>query len=158
MAQRIQTTILQDFRQTFGVDAMLPEEVATNLILQVTSENKLFTCFFFHSNFNNYNFFSDSNVLSINLRACIRSRLDVSCRRLQQYTKMKDSPEFTLHVQEPILNPSLISSRPCLQIWTWMILISEIWKWGLPKSYEKKLPQLKMLLWPPNMGPYQQTK
>ena len=36
MAQRIQTAILQDLRQTFGVDAMLPEEAAKDLILQVT--------------------------------------------------------------------------------------------------------------------------
>ena len=35
MAQRIQTVILQDLRQTLGVDATLPEAAAKDLMLQV---------------------------------------------------------------------------------------------------------------------------
>ena len=34
-AQRVQTAILQDLRQTLGVAATLPEETAKDLILQV---------------------------------------------------------------------------------------------------------------------------
>ena len=35
MAQRIQTAILQDLRQTLGVDATLPEMAAKEIMLQV---------------------------------------------------------------------------------------------------------------------------
>ena len=41
MAQRIQTAILQDLRQTLGVDATLPKVAAKDLMLQaviVTSQ------------------------------------------------------------------------------------------------------------------------
>ena len=35
MVQRIQTVILQDLRQTLGVDVTLPEAVAKDLMVQV---------------------------------------------------------------------------------------------------------------------------
>ena len=35
MAQRTQTAILQDLRQTLGVDTTLPEAAAKDLMLQV---------------------------------------------------------------------------------------------------------------------------
>ena len=39
-AQRVQTAILQDLRQTLGVDATLPETTVKELVLQVIYHNK----------------------------------------------------------------------------------------------------------------------
>ena len=96
-AQRVQTAILQDLRQTLGVAATLPEEAAKDLVLQVNLA--LLTTMLIikhHHNSNRYLIFIIIMHFFLYIyRESVTYKLVASCKRQLQNINTRDSLGYT---------------------------------------------------------------
>ena len=114
-AQQVQTAILQDLRQTLGVDATLPETTVKELVLQVIYLKE----YFFNKNIHMYLRISSLSHSSQNVTLCIfrgldGSRLVANSRRLPLNIKAKDLAVSTSPVPVPTPRSLLTCWKVCL--------------------------------------------
>ena len=107
-AQRIQTAILQELRQTLGVDAILPEAATKELMLQVSIIISLihrYTACYIKDKLKHPFLDQNSYLQFQGLR-----QIQIGCKLQEAATniKMKDSQESMSPVLGPTLSVSLI--------------------------------------------------